>query len=207
MDDLYQLVKSAVNSAGKILLVSHRKPDADTLGAALALKFWLEKLGKEVTVACVDKPAPVFKFLPGIADYVEEFNLEDFDLRIIDEVVKRIAQRNKKVDTENQRKKKDIPANVYFTISRSQYRKFTPLLLQGCLHDKNRTRLKKYWKDDGSRGSLLMLDLALAFQRGAILKQKAVNIFRNDLKKNAKDGYSSCQDFDLSQFSLSSFVD
>jgi hypothetical protein len=52
-----------------------------------------------------------------------------------------------------------------------------------------------------------MLDLALAFQRGAILKQKAVNIYRYDLKSNAKDGYSSCQDFDLSQFSISAFAD
>jgi len=111
------------------------------------------------------------------------------------------------VDTENQRKNKNVPANVYFTIARSQYRKFTPLLLQGCLHDKNRTRLKKYWKDDGARGPLLMLDLALAFQRGAVLKQKAVDIFRYDLKSNAKAGYSSCQDFDLSQFSLNAFED
>lgn len=142
-----------------------------------------------------------------VTNQIISHKLKEFDLKIIDEVAKRIAQRNKKVDTENQRKRKIVPANVYFTISRSQYKKFTPLLLQGCLHDKNRTRLKKYWKDDGSRGSLLMLDLALAFQRGAIPKQKAVNIFRNDLKVNAKDGYSSCQDFDLSQFSLTSFGD
>lgn len=142
-----------------------------------------------------------------VTNQIISHKLKENDLKIIDEVVRRISQRNKKVDTENQRKKKNVPANVYFTISRSQYSRFTPLLLQGCLHDKNRTRLKKYWKEDGTRGSLLMLDLALAFQRGAILKQKAVNIYRYDLKSNAKDGYSSCQDFDLSQFSISAFVD
>ena len=84
-----------------------------------------------------------------VTNQILSHKLKEIDLKIIDEVVRRISQRNKKVDTENLRKKKSLPANVYFTISRSQYSKFTPLLLQGCLHDKNRTRLKKYWKEDG----------------------------------------------------------
>lgn len=83
MEALYQEAKDVINSAAKILVISHRKPDADTLGAALAMKFWLEKQGKEVTLACADRPAPIFKFLPGIDAYVDEFSLEDFDLRII----------------------------------------------------------------------------------------------------------------------------
>ncbi|MDP2217145.1 MAG: hypothetical protein Q8J68_07670 [Methanolobus sp.] len=120
--------------------------------------------------------------------------LTNDNFSVIEYIIKRISQRNKKIETENKDKEKPVPANVYFTINRSQYDMITPLLLQGCLHDKGRTRLKKYYKEDGSQGPLIMLDLSLAYQGGAILRQKAVAIFRNDLKVNAKDGYSSCQD-------------
>ena len=67
-------------------MVSHRKPDADTLGSALAFKLYLNKEGKQVTVACIDKPSKAFKFLPGILDFVEDFNLNDFDLIIVVDV-------------------------------------------------------------------------------------------------------------------------
>ncbi|MBU1152119.1 bifunctional oligoribonuclease/PAP phosphatase NrnA [Patescibacteria group bacterium] len=69
--------------AGKILILSHRKPDGDTLGSALALKIYLNKLGKLVTLACIDKPAKVFSFLPFIEDFVTDFDLNDFDLVIV----------------------------------------------------------------------------------------------------------------------------
>lgn len=141
-----------------------------------------------------------------VTSQIMSHKLKEIDLKIIDQISKKIAQRNRKMDTENKKKTKYVPANVYFTIYRSQYNKFTPLLLQGCLHDKNRTRLKKYYKDEGSKGPLLMLDLALAFQAGAISKQKAVSIFRSDLKLEAKGGYPSCQDIDLAQFGLNDFT-
>lgn len=115
----------------------------------------------------------------------------------IEYIIKRISQRNKKTETENKAKEIQVPANVYFTINRSQFGKITPLLLQGCLHDKGRTRLKKYYKEEGSQGPLIMLDLSLAYQGGAVHKQRVVNIFRNDLKINAKGGYFSCQDINF----------
>lgn len=122
------------------------------------------------------------------------------DFKIIEEIMKRIGWRNKKTETENKEKKKPIPANVYFTINRSQFEDFTNLLLQGCVHDKGRTRLKKYYREEGVQGPLIMLDLSLAFHGGAIDKRRSVDIFRNDLKVNAKSGYLYCQDFNLDQF-------
>ena len=122
------------------------------------------------------------------------------DFKIIEEIAQRIGTRNKKTETENKDKTKKLPANVYFTINRSQFRDFIPLLLQGCVHEKGRTRLKKYYKEEGSQGPLLMLDLSLAIQYGAIDKRRVLDIFRNDLKENAKSGYLYCQDFDLKQF-------
>jgi hypothetical protein len=126
--------------------------------------------------------------------------LRDEDFKIIQEVMQRIGKRNRKTETENKEKSQPIPANVYFTINRSQILDYNNLLLQGCVHDKGRTRLKKYYKEEGTQGPLLMLDLALAHYYGAIDKRRVLDIFRKDLKANAKSGYLYCQDFDLEQF-------
>lgn len=83
MFGIYKKSRNLIEKAGEILLVSHCKPDADTLGSALAMKIWLERIGKEVTVACMDKPAETFCFLPGINAYVQDFELEEFDLIIV----------------------------------------------------------------------------------------------------------------------------
>lgn len=126
--------------------------------------------------------------------------LKEEDFKIIQEIMQRISKRNRKTETENKEKPQPIPANVYFTINRSQILDYNNLLLQGCVHDKGRTRLKKYYKEEGTQGPLLMLDLALAHYYGAIDKRRVLDIFRKDLKANAKSGYLYCQDFDLEQF-------
>ncbi len=123
--------------------------------------------------------------------------LTSIDFKIIDDISQRVSKRNKKTETENKEKAKPLPANVYFTINYSQFEQFNNLLLQGCVHDKGRTRLKKYYKDEGSQGPLFMLDLSLALHNGAIDKRRAIEIYRSDLKKNAKSGYLYCQDFNL----------
>lgn len=119
---------------------------------------------------------------------------DDFD--ILDNLVTRMNKRNKKNETENKSKneKEKLPANVYFTVSRSQALKFGNLFMQGAIHDKGKTRVKKYYKDEGLRGPLLMLDLAVAFHDGAIDKNRAAEIYSKDLTKNAKSGYLWCQD-------------
>ncbi|PKM47528.1 MAG: hypothetical protein CVV03_02615 [Firmicutes bacterium HGW-Firmicutes-8] len=121
------------------------------------------------------------------------------DFRIVDDIVNRISWRNKKNETENESKRKDkkIPANVYFTVSRTELFHLGRLIIQGALHDKGRTRLKKYHKEGGTRGALIMLDLAVAFHDGAIDRIRAYDIFLKDLRKNAKSGYLWCQDFKL----------
>ena len=126
--------------------------------------------------------------------------LNDEDFKIIEEISKRIKIKNMKTETGNKDKTKPIPANVYFTIGRSQFSDLTNLLLQGCLHDKGRTRQRKYYRKEGSQGNLLMLDLSVSYYWGAIDQRRALDIFKNDLKKNASSGYLNCQDFNLNQF-------
>ncbi|WP_430489282.1 hypothetical protein [Rossellomorea marisflavi] len=125
--------------------------------------------------------------------------LTDRDFGILDNIVTKMNKRNKKNETENKAKteKNKLPANVYFTVSRSEARQLGNLFMQGAIHDKGKTRVKKYYKNDGLRGPLLMLDLAVAFHEGAIDKSRAADIFSKDLSKNAKSGYLWCQDISL----------
>lgn len=74
---------SLINKSQKILLVSHRRPDGDTLGATIALYETLSQLHKKTTLACIDDVPVRLKFLPHTNRFVREFVLNDFDLIII----------------------------------------------------------------------------------------------------------------------------
>lgn len=72
-----------MKNADNPLIISHRKPDADTLGAALALKTVFGEWGKRAVVACIDKPSDEYNFLPGISSFVDSFDLSNHDLIIV----------------------------------------------------------------------------------------------------------------------------
>lgn len=57
----FYLIKKSIN----ILLVSHIKPDSDTIGSALALQTSLKKIGKNVSCFCNDNIPARYSFLPG----------------------------------------------------------------------------------------------------------------------------------------------
>jgi phosphoesterase RecJ-like protein len=59
-------VATALASAREVLVVSHENPDADTLGAALAVRTLVERHGGRATAVCSDPAPPVYAFLPGI---------------------------------------------------------------------------------------------------------------------------------------------
>lgn len=83
MKKLYKKSTELIDGASRILIISHRKPDADTLGAALSLRILLNQWGKNVKLACIDKPGKKYSFLPYIGEYVDNFELENYDLIII----------------------------------------------------------------------------------------------------------------------------
>ncbi len=71
-------------AADKILFVSHRAPDADTVGSALALGAYAEWLGKKTRYFCVDPLPPNFSFLQNYHLFLNDaaiFN-DNFDLVI-----------------------------------------------------------------------------------------------------------------------------
>lgn len=79
----FREAKKLVDHAGKILLISHRRPDGDTLGASIAIHLYLQDLGKQTTLACIDEPSERYSFLPDIRKFVQEFNFRDYDLIIV----------------------------------------------------------------------------------------------------------------------------
>lgn len=61
---LHQRIISILAGARRVLIVSHRKPDGDTIGAALALAHYCNRIGKPYSCFCIDAPAPYLQFLP-----------------------------------------------------------------------------------------------------------------------------------------------
>ncbi len=81
--DLLDEVKGLLEQAQRILIISHRGPDGDTVGCNLALKQALNSQGKHVTSACVDPPPEYAFVLKGAFHFVNDFDLNDFDLVIV----------------------------------------------------------------------------------------------------------------------------
>ncbi|MGI8830715.1 MAG: DHH family phosphoesterase [Candidatus Limnocylindria bacterium] len=55
---------AALRNADRITAICHENPDADTLGAAIAICLIGERLGKQAEIVSADRPGPVFDFLP-----------------------------------------------------------------------------------------------------------------------------------------------
>ncbi|MEK7528851.1 MAG: bifunctional oligoribonuclease/PAP phosphatase NrnA [Patescibacteria group bacterium] len=83
MDIDYHKAGELISQASNILLVSHRKPDGDTLGACLAIYHYVKAMGKQATLACIDTPSKRFDFMPGVDEYHKTFSLKDFDLVVV----------------------------------------------------------------------------------------------------------------------------
>jgi bifunctional oligoribonuclease and PAP phosphatase NrnA len=73
-------VTAALRGARRIALVSHRDPDPDTIGSALALGLGLESLGKRVSWHCADPVPEQQRFLHGSERFTQEPPGEDVDL-------------------------------------------------------------------------------------------------------------------------------
>lgn len=82
MNDAFDQAKTAMFQANRVVIISHKSPDPDAIGANLALREALENMGKQVTSACTDTVPDTCLFLKGASDYVQDFNPADFDLII-----------------------------------------------------------------------------------------------------------------------------
>lgn len=75
-------VAEAFRTASRITAICHENPDADTIGAAVAIGLIAERLGATWEIVSVDPPAPLFAFLPRI-DEVRQRPLLQPDLAVV----------------------------------------------------------------------------------------------------------------------------
>ena len=80
--DEFDKAQQLMRGAQRILIISHKNPDADSIGANLALREALENMGKTVTSTSIDPIPESCLFLRKAETYVRSFNLVDFDLVI-----------------------------------------------------------------------------------------------------------------------------
>jgi phosphoesterase RecJ-like protein len=73
-------ITAALLGARRIALVSHRDPDPDTIGSALALGLGLESLGKKMSWHCADPVPEQQRFLFGSERFTQDPPPEDVDL-------------------------------------------------------------------------------------------------------------------------------
>jgi len=77
-----QAVADAIRAASRVTAICHENPDADTLGAALALRLAAVQLGKEAEVVAADPVPPSLAALAGAAEVRTSPRLEP-DLAVI----------------------------------------------------------------------------------------------------------------------------
>lgn len=79
----FKTLQFIIDKAESILLVAHKRPDPDTVGANLALKYYLESLGKKVTIACYDP------FPESLGQLFREtfYHPDQIDLSVFDAVI------------------------------------------------------------------------------------------------------------------------
>ncbi len=80
MREDFNKINELVARSKNILIASHRSPDEDATGSALALKLALKKQGIDSSVFIADYSAKEYKFLPGYNLINSELNNYDFDL-------------------------------------------------------------------------------------------------------------------------------
>ncbi len=71
-----EAVIGAILGADRITAICHENPDADSLGAALALRFAMEGAGKRAEVVAADGVPPFLAELPGAAEVLRAPALE-----------------------------------------------------------------------------------------------------------------------------------
>lgn len=69
LDDVPAAVVGQLRESREVLVLSHENPDADTLGAGLAIAQIVAALGGRADLVCSDPPPPLYDFLPGVDAY------------------------------------------------------------------------------------------------------------------------------------------
>jgi phosphoesterase RecJ-like protein len=69
---LHQAAHDALTKATRVLIVAHKKPDGDTLGAAAAVFNYCRSRGIAATGFCADPVPDQYGFMPGTDEFVHD---------------------------------------------------------------------------------------------------------------------------------------
>src|SRR5512136_465251 len=81
-DDMHEQIRQLINRAGKIMVVSHIRPDGDAIGSLLGLGIALQEGGKTVSMVLADGVPASFRQLPGAAQITRKVQ-GTFDTTIV----------------------------------------------------------------------------------------------------------------------------
>lgn len=76
----FEQISDLISEAKNIAIISHKNPDGDTIGSNLALRYYLESIGKIVASACIDKPKNNYDWLLEIDKFAQVADFSKFDL-------------------------------------------------------------------------------------------------------------------------------
>ncbi len=82
IDSLHQEIRSKIQAAQRILVVTHIRPDGDAIGSLLGLGLALQQAGKTVQMVCEDGIPQTFHYLPGSSD-IRSQPSGTFDMTIV----------------------------------------------------------------------------------------------------------------------------
>ncbi len=82
---LFQRLRETIRTSDRVLLISHQKPDGDTLGAATALITWMDQEGKQITPFCADPMPEMYRFLDHLHRFTTDVTVFDraYDLVLV----------------------------------------------------------------------------------------------------------------------------
>lgn len=78
----FDKAKQLIAEAQRVCIISHRNPDADAVGANLALREALEAQGKQVDSACIDPIPENCDFLRSAPLFLDKIIIQQYDLFI-----------------------------------------------------------------------------------------------------------------------------
>jgi len=73
-------ILQTIRDSKKIMIFSHRNPDADTVGCNLTLRLLAEKMGIQAESACIDSIPENYKKFAGYRSYKQDIDPEEYDL-------------------------------------------------------------------------------------------------------------------------------
>lgn len=168
----------------------------------LSLKYSL-LLIDEISGVSDKAQIEVFRLLRLIRGATEsESQLTDEDFNYLEnKIIPKLNQRNTGAETRNESRTEDkkLPVHLFLSVSRTDRKKLSNLIYRGIIHNLNRTRKPRTISanNEETKGLMLMLDLAVAFNYRVFNVQNAINYFQEDLRENAKRGYLYYSDISL----------